>query len=179
MKARKLVRALSRNGNKAVRVHDGQIEFAAAGLLDEVVGPAAGRDLEHRLAAVQVEDGAERDGVADDGDTAFRVIVPDRDAPIMFAKSPRSCIIDPGEPFYIVDGRSRTDYEGEIKNSGDKVYIRTLGDVTINNYSKGQKLTYERIESPDIEMLIELSGKMNIPKIDIDKGDIKVIKKTN
>jgi 2-keto-4-pentenoate hydratase/2-oxohepta-3-ene-1,7-dioic acid hydratase in catechol pathway len=41
-------------------------------------------------------------------------INPDRDAPIMFAKSPRSCIIDPGEPFYIVDGRTRTDYEGEM-----------------------------------------------------------------
>jgi 2-keto-4-pentenoate hydratase/2-oxohepta-3-ene-1,7-dioic acid hydratase in catechol pathway len=41
-------------------------------------------------------------------------IVPDRDAPVMFAKSPRSCIIDPGEPFYIVDGRQRTDYEGEL-----------------------------------------------------------------
>ena len=41
-------------------------------------------------------------------------IVPSRDAPIMFAKSPRSCIIDPGEPFYIVDGRQRTDYEGEL-----------------------------------------------------------------
>ena len=41
-------------------------------------------------------------------------IVPARDAPIMFAKSPRSCIIDPGQPFYIVDGRQRTDYEGEM-----------------------------------------------------------------
>ena len=46
--------------------------------------------------------------------TAASRIVPDRDAPIMFAKSPRSCIIDPGEPFYIVDGRGRTDYEGEL-----------------------------------------------------------------
>jgi 2-keto-4-pentenoate hydratase/2-oxohepta-3-ene-1,7-dioic acid hydratase in catechol pathway len=41
-------------------------------------------------------------------------IVPERDAPVMFAKSPRSCIIDPGEPFYIADGRARTDYEGEM-----------------------------------------------------------------
>jgi 2-keto-4-pentenoate hydratase/2-oxohepta-3-ene-1,7-dioic acid hydratase in catechol pathway len=48
-----------------------------------------------------------------DASAASRV-VPDRDAPIMFAKSPRSCIIDPGEPFYIVDGRQRTDYEGEL-----------------------------------------------------------------
>jgi 2-keto-4-pentenoate hydratase/2-oxohepta-3-ene-1,7-dioic acid hydratase in catechol pathway len=41
-------------------------------------------------------------------------IVPSRDAPVIFAKSPRSCIIDPDEPFYIVDGRARTDYEGEL-----------------------------------------------------------------
>ena len=46
--------------------------------------------------------------------TAASRVVPSRDAPIMFAKSPRSCIIDPGEPFYIVDGRQRTDYEGEM-----------------------------------------------------------------
>jgi 2-keto-4-pentenoate hydratase/2-oxohepta-3-ene-1,7-dioic acid hydratase in catechol pathway len=46
--------------------------------------------------------------------TAAARIVPSRDAPIMFAKSPRSCIIDPGEPFYIVDGRARTDYEAEM-----------------------------------------------------------------
>lgn len=46
--------------------------------------------------------------------TAAARIVPSRDAPIMFAKSPRSCIIDPNEPFYIVDGRQRTDYEGEM-----------------------------------------------------------------
>lgn len=46
--------------------------------------------------------------------TAADRVVPDRDAPIMFAKSPRSCIIDPDEPFYIVDGRGRTDYEGEL-----------------------------------------------------------------
>ncbi len=46
--------------------------------------------------------------------TAAARIVPDRDAPIFFAKSPRSCIIDPGEPFYIVDGRQRTDYEVEL-----------------------------------------------------------------
>jgi len=41
-------------------------------------------------------------------------IVPSRDAPVIFAKSARSCIIDPDEPFYIVDGRMRTDYEGEV-----------------------------------------------------------------
>ncbi len=46
------------------------------------------------------------------GAAAF--IVPDRDAPIMFAKSPRSCIIDPGEAYYIPPGRERIDWEGEL-----------------------------------------------------------------
>ena len=32
----------------------------------------------------------------------------------MFAKSPRSCIIDPNEPYYIPPGRERTDWEGEL-----------------------------------------------------------------
>ena len=48
-----------------------------------------------------------------DGSAASRV-VPERDAPIMFAKSPRSCIIDPGEPYYIPPGRDRIDWEGEM-----------------------------------------------------------------
>lgn len=41
-------------------------------------------------------------------------IVPERDAPVMFAKSPRSCIIDPGEPYFIPPGRERIDWEGEM-----------------------------------------------------------------
>src|SRR5579862_2892312 len=39
---------------------------------------------------------------------------PDRDAPYIFAKSPRSCIVDPGTPFYIPEGRERIDWEGEL-----------------------------------------------------------------
>jgi 2-keto-4-pentenoate hydratase/2-oxohepta-3-ene-1,7-dioic acid hydratase in catechol pathway len=38
----------------------------------------------------------------------------DRDAPFIFAKSPRSCIVDPGAPFYIPEGRDRIDWEGEL-----------------------------------------------------------------
>ena len=41
-------------------------------------------------------------------------INPDRDAPVLFAKSPRSCIIDPGAPYYIPPGRERIDWEGEM-----------------------------------------------------------------
>ena len=41
-------------------------------------------------------------------------IDPDRDGPIVFAKSPRSCIIDPGEAYLIPPGRTRIDWEGEL-----------------------------------------------------------------
>lgn len=45
---------------------------------------------------------------------AAALIQPDRDAPIFFAKSPRSCIIDPGDAYYIPEGRERIDWEGEM-----------------------------------------------------------------
>jgi len=41
-------------------------------------------------------------------------IVPDRDGPVVFAKSARSCIIATGEPFYIPEGNQRIDFEGEL-----------------------------------------------------------------
>lgn len=41
-------------------------------------------------------------------------IDPDRDDPFLFAKSPRSTIIDPGQPYVIPAGRDRIDWEGEF-----------------------------------------------------------------
>src|SRR5271170_3852098 len=41
-------------------------------------------------------------------------IDPDRDGPIIFLKSARSCIIDPGVAYHIPPGRNRTDWEGEL-----------------------------------------------------------------
>jgi 2-keto-4-pentenoate hydratase/2-oxohepta-3-ene-1,7-dioic acid hydratase in catechol pathway len=39
---------------------------------------------------------------------------PDVDDPYVFAKSPRSCIIDPDAAFFIPPGRDRIDWEGEL-----------------------------------------------------------------
>jgi len=39
---------------------------------------------------------------------------PDRDDPYFFAKSPRSCIVDPGTAYLIPKGRERIDWEGEL-----------------------------------------------------------------
>ena len=51
---------------------------------------------------------------SDDGPSIVDSIVPERDAPVIFAKSPRSAIIDPGAPYYIPPGRDQIDWEGEL-----------------------------------------------------------------
>lgn len=50
---------------------------------------------------------------------------------------------------------TNTDYEGEISNMGDKVIIRTVPTLEINDYTIGQTLVNQRPESPTIEMLID------------------------
>lgn len=50
---------------------------------------------------------------------------------------------------------SNTDYEGEIKNQGDKVKIRTVPSIAINDYASGQTLNNQRPESSNIELLID------------------------
>jgi hypothetical protein len=50
---------------------------------------------------------------------------------------------------------SNTDYEGEIRNQGDKVIIRTKPTLDIHEYQIGQTLTNQRPESSTIELLID------------------------
>jgi hypothetical protein len=50
---------------------------------------------------------------------------------------------------------ANTDYEGEIRQQGDTVHIRTLPDVTIRNYTKGQNLTYENPDPGVVDLVID------------------------
>ena len=50
---------------------------------------------------------------------------------------------------------ANTDYEGEIKSVGDKVNIRTVPDITISDYEKGQDLNYEQPESAPVSLAID------------------------
>lgn len=50
---------------------------------------------------------------------------------------------------------ANTDYEGEIKAHGDEVIIRTVPNITINNYVKGAGLTYENPESANVKLTID------------------------
>lgn len=45
-------------------------------------------------------------------------------------------------------------YEGDIKQAGDTVHVRTFGDVTIQGYTKGQPIAYSDLGSTDETLLI-------------------------
>lgn len=57
----------------------------------------------------------------------------------------------------------------EIKSQGDKVIIRTVPDITIRDYNKGQTLVIQRPEAPNKELLIDKAKYFNFICDDIDK----------
>jgi len=74
---------------------------------------------------------------------------------------------------------SNTDYEGEISKYGDKVIIRTVPDMTIGDYVKGQKLNYEQPESATVELNID-KGKyfaFAVDNVDKRQADINFVEK--
>jgi hypothetical protein len=74
---------------------------------------------------------------------------------------------------------SNTDYEGEIKDFGDTVFIRTIPDGTINEYSKGQDLVFERLESPAVTLLIDHGRYFGavVDSVDAYQSNIKLLDK--
>ena len=50
---------------------------------------------------------------------------------------------------------ANTNYEGEIRNQGDKVKIRTKPTLTIRDYKAGQTLVYERPSSSTVDLSID------------------------
>lgn len=74
---------------------------------------------------------------------------------------------------------SNTDYEGEIKSHGDTVHIRVLPDITINDYSINQELSYERPAVTKVDLLID-HGKyygVSINKVEEKQADIAYVNK--
>ena len=74
---------------------------------------------------------------------------------------------------------ANTDYEGEIKKVGDKVIIRTVPTITIKDYVKGQKLTYENPESAAVDLTIDYGKYFGFECDDIDayQSDIALMDK--
>jgi len=84
------------------------------------------------------------------------------------------------ENFYdatVLAAISNTDYEGEIKNFGDTVNIRTSPEVTIRPYVKGQSLKVEQTDKPKLQLLIDKGEYFACIEDDIDKTqtDVKLM----
>lgn len=62
------------------------------------------------------------------------------------------------EKFYsstVLSAISNTDYEGEIKNQGDKVRIRTKPTITISDYKADGSLSLQRPVGSEVDLLID------------------------
>ena len=72
---------------------------------------------------------------------------------------------------------SNTDYEGEIKQYGDTVNIRTTPEITIRDYVKGQTLVLENPDKPKLQLLIDKGEYFACVEDDVDRvqSDIKLM----
>lgn len=74
------------------------------------------------------------------------------------------------EKFYtasVLNEISNNKYEGEIKNKGDQVTIRTVPDITIRDYVENQALVVEYPEAPTIDLTIDYAKYFNFTIDDI------------
>ncbi len=63
------------------------------------------------------------------------------------------------------------DYEGEIKNYGDKVKINQIGDITIKNYTKGSDIDDpEELDGSGQELEIDQAKYFNFSIDDVDNA---------
>lgn len=72
---------------------------------------------------------------------------------------------------------TNNDWEGDISQQGDTVYIRSIPSVTIRDYSKGQTLVHERPTSDPIQLFIDKGKYFDFVVDDVDKvqADIKLM----
>jgi 2-keto-4-pentenoate hydratase/2-oxohepta-3-ene-1,7-dioic acid hydratase in catechol pathway len=66
---------------------------------------------------------------------------PDKEDPVFFAKSPRSCIIDPGEPYFVTPGRN-IDWEGELAIVMGKPALH-VAESSAHDYVFGYSIMYD------------------------------------
>lgn len=64
---------------------------------------------------------------------------------------------------------TNTDYEGEIKNEGDRVRIRTAGRISLATYSKGMALATQDLTPTSEDLIIDQAKYFKFVVDDIDK----------
>lgn len=72
---------------------------------------------------------------------------------------------------------TNNDWEGEIKNQGDTVHIRSIPTITIRNYTKGLNLTNEVPVSTPIELTIDNGKYFSVVVDDVDEvqADVRLM----
>lgn len=77
----------------------------------------------------------------------------------------------------VLSAISNNQWEGEIRDQGDKVKIRTVPSININNYTKGLSLTSQVPETSIIELNIDKGKYFQVVADDIDKtqADLKLM----
>ena len=76
------------------------------------------------------------------------------------------------ENFYdatVLAAISNTDYEGEIRNMGDTVNIRTTPEITIQTYVKGQTLSVENPDKAKLQLVIDKGEYFACVEDDVDQ----------
>jgi hypothetical protein len=75
----------------------------------------------------------------------------------------------------VLSSIANTDYEGEISQQGDTVYIRSVPDIQITDHVKGGAVTYDQPKSESTSLLIDKGKKWAFATDYIDKAqtDIK------
>lgn len=77
----------------------------------------------------------------------------------------------------VLSAITNNDWEGEIKDTGDKVTIRTIPSITISTYSKGQSLTSQVPSAAVVELLIDNGRYFQVVVDDVDdiQSDLKLM----
>jgi hypothetical protein len=72
---------------------------------------------------------------------------------------------------------TNTNYEGEIKNEGDRVRVRTLGKITLSTYTKGMTLASQDLAPIFEDLIIDKAQYFKFPVDDIDalQNDVNTI----
>ena len=66
------------------------------------------------------------------------------------------------------------DYEGDIRNAGDVVHVRTFGDVTINTYTRDMTISFQSLTDPMVDLLIDQQKYFAFKVDDLDKAQADV-----
>jgi hypothetical protein len=67
-----------------------------------------------------------------------------------------------------------TDFEGDIRQAGDTVKVRTFGNITINNYTRDMTLNFDTLTDPIQTMSIDQQKYFAFKVDDLDKAQADI-----